>query len=295
MNTTKQHEMIKLTHDFMFKAIFGKESNKELLAYIINKYLKLNINENNIEINNSEMTKNNIHEKKKSVDLIVTLNDNTIVNIEVNANNNWDGLIDRNTAYICKVFSEQYLVNQPYKKTKKCIQINLDTFGITENKDILVFKLMSDNIVLTPNLEIHYINLEKVREVCYDEDVKELAKIITSKDYKELEKNVLKMGKLGEKLVNEVENLSKDGYILGLYDKELEEKTIRESIRLRAFDDGFDKGKQDGFTSGFNNGFNNGVKDNTLSVAKKMLKKKISIDVISEVTGLTTKEIEKIK
>ncbi len=116
MNTTKQHEMIKLTHDFMFKAIFGEYSNKELLAYIINKYLKLNINKNNIEINNSKMTKNNIHEKKKSVDLIVTLNDNTIVNIEVNANNNWDRLIDRNTAYICKVFSEQYLVNQPYKK-----------------------------------------------------------------------------------------------------------------------------------------------------------------------------------
>ncbi len=65
--------------------------------------------------------------------------------------------------------------------------------------------------------------------------------------------------------MNEVENLSKDGYILGLYDKELEEKNIRESIRLRAFDDGFDKGKQDGFTSGFNNG----VKDKTLSVAKK--------------------------
>ena len=103
MNTTKQHEMIKLTHDFMFKAIFGKESNKELLAYIINKYLKLNINENNIEVNrNLDKTK-----------------------------------LIRNETYALDNFSHQLTTVDSYNNAQKVIQINLNLKSIIKNPKLV--------------------------------------------------------------------------------------------------------------------------------------------------------------
>ena len=284
----KEHEMIELTFDPLFKALFGKEKNKDLLAFIINSYLKLNITENDIIINNSELYKENIKEIGKTVDLIVTLKNNIILNIEINSNTNYPGLINRNLAYICKIYSEQFEMKQDYYKTvKKCIQINLNNFKMSEQKDILVYKLNDNGIELTSNLEIHYIDMEKVSKKCYDKDIERLMKVIMSKSYKELEKNTKYMGKLGEKLVEEVKEISNDKFIYGLYDKKKDEEMIKNSIRYGAYDEGFDKGIQTGFT--------NGVKDKTLSVVANMIKERIPINVISKVTGLTKKEIEKIK
>ena len=42
-------------------------------------------------------------------------------------------------------------------------------------------------------------------------------------------------------------------------------------------------------------GYYKGIKEGMISVAKKLLQQKISIEVISKATGLTKEEIEKIE
>ena len=158
MVNIKEHEMIELTFDPLFKSIFGKEKNKDLLVFLINTLLKLNITEN-IIINNTELYKENINETGKTVDLIVTIKNSIILNIELNGNTNYPGLINRNVAYISKIYSEQFEIKQDYYKTsKKCIQINLNNFGITKEKDILIYNLNDNGIKLTSNIEIYYID-----------------------------------------------------------------------------------------------------------------------------------------
>ena len=288
MVNIKEHEMIELTFDPLFKSLFGKEKNKDLLVFLINTLLKLNITEDDIIINNTELYKENINATGKTVDLIVTIKNSIILNIELNGNTNYPGLINRNVAYISKIYSEQFEIKQDYYKTsKKCIQINLNNFGITKEKDMLIYNLNDNGIKLTSNIEIYYIDIEKVSKECYDKDIKRFMKVMMSKNYKEIEENTKYMGKLGEKLVREVKELSNEKFIYGLYDKKKDEEMIRNSIRYGAYDEGFGKGVQ----TGFNNGFTNGVK----TTIKNMLKKEIPINVVSEITGLTTKEIEEIK
>ena len=51
-----------------------------------------------------------------------------------------------------------------------------------------------------------------------------------------------------------------------------------------ALEDGWNRGKKEGKEEG--------IKENKLSVAKRMLEKNIDINVISECTGLSEKEIK---
>lgn len=51
-----------------------------------------------------------------------------------------------------------------------------------------------------------------------------------------------------------------------------------------ALEDGWNRGKKEGIKEG--------IKENKLSFAKKMLEKNIDINVISECTGLSEKEIK---
>ena len=53
--------------------------------------------------------------------------------------------------------------------------------------------------------------------------------------------------------------------------------------------------KKEGKSIGFEEGKSIGIKENKLEIAKKMLKKEMNIEDISEITSLTIEEIEKIK
>ena len=59
--------------------------------------------------------------------------------------------------------------------------------------------------------------------------------------------------------------------------------------------DNIKKAKEDGYTSGVNDGYNSGRNEAVLETAKNMLKDNISIKSIMKYTGLTKKEIEKLK
>lgn len=47
--------------------------------------------------------------------------------------------------------------------------------------------------------------------------------------------------------------------------------------------------------AGYNKGKEEGIKEGMISAAKKLLQQRISIDVISQATGLTKEEIEKLE
>lgn len=70
----------------------------------------------------------------------------------------------------------------------------------------------------------------------------------------------------------------------GIYDLEEHERRVRNSLIEDALEDGWNRGKKEGKEEG--------IKENKLSVAKRMLEKNIDINVISECTGLSEKEIK---
>ena len=77
-----------------------------------------------------------------------------------------------------------------------------------------------------------------------------------------------------EDYVKDAKRASISDDVVGLYDKELHEELLRNTELYNAEQ--------------------KGVRDNKIETAKNMLKENISIDIISRVTGLDIKEIEKL-
>ena len=95
----------------------------------------------------------------------------------------------------------------------------------------------------------------------------------------------------GDKNMSEVykklDDLSKDKYYALLYDEE-EKKAYENKCIL---EDAIEDAKENGYSSGYDSGKSDGVSN----IAKNMLKKNMSIEDISDVTGLTIDEINNLK
>ena len=79
-------------------------------------------------------------------------------------------------------------------------------------------------------------------------------------------------------VAKELKRLTNDIYTIGLYDEEEERRRIENSIKITAR-------KQ---------GLKQGVKEREKSIAKSMLAKKMDIPLISEITGLSKKQITRL-
>ena len=79
--------------------------------------------------------------------------------------------------------------------------------------------------------------------------------------------------------------------IIGLYDKELYDEMMEYHKLKHAREDGIEQGRKDGIEQGLKQG----AKENSKKIAKEMLGKNLELSLISECTGLSIEEIEKIR
>lgn len=109
--------LIEITMDKMFKAIFTHD--ERLLKKFILSQLSLDIDEEDVKLQllNSELPVSNIKEYRKTVDIIVTLNDNIYVNLEVNRQSFYK-IKNRNYLYKNK------MINQTIKSGDKLEKID---------------------------------------------------------------------------------------------------------------------------------------------------------------------------
>ena len=87
--------------------------------------------------------------------------------------------------------------------------------------------------------------------------------------------------------MEELERLSENDEFRVLYDAEKMRRKEINSARLDGYDDGYDDGKAEGLEAG--------AKAEKISIAKNFLKNGISIDLVSESTGLSVEELKELK
>ena len=92
----------------MFKAAFCMPGNEQILKEFIERILKRKFK--TFKIISPELTKNNIYEKGKYLDVLIKT-DNLFVNIEVNSHN-YNGLSERNFSYIALVYASHIKVGE---------------------------------------------------------------------------------------------------------------------------------------------------------------------------------------
>ena len=276
-------------NDRAFKEVFLKPDNSDLLKALLEFILKIKIDK--LEIKKTELLSGNVNIKDKRVDAIVHTG-NKKIEIEINSQNK-DYLHTRSTAYICNIYQSNASVGDTYNEDTDIIQVNL-TWGLGRNNDEMkIYKIMNEKGELyVKNFIIYEINMDYYDKIWYSKNEEEIKKnqymIMLDLDKKEL-KNMPK-DKIVDKYITNVTIVNDDPEFQKYMSEEEDKRKIQNSLLSEAKEEGISQG----YTSGINDGISKGKNKKSIEIAKNMLKKNMSIEDISDITGLSIEEINKL-
>ena len=267
--------IIPLIYDRAFKS-FANLYNKELLDFIIN-LCKLNMECNNYNLINNEITTFYKDDKLMVTDLVYKLNDNTFLNIELNTSKS-KYLMYKNLLYIYKTILSNQDIGEKYKEIT-VIQVNFDLYSFKDMDKVKnVIKVMNkDNLKEYLNtFTIFHFELDKAwnNEYNVSEEGIRFLRMLSSES-KILNKYLAGNNLFLKKVADFMEEYSNNINNLLYYDKKELDDYIRESE--------------------LNDSYNSGKFEEKNEIATKMLIKNKTIEEISDITGLTKEEILKLK
>lgn len=289
-------EKMRLTVDYAFKRVLGRNGNEGILKDFLESILDIEIKD--ITIQNPEIPKNMRDSKIGILDVRAEINGKEIIEVEMQVQNQYN-MDKRSSTYITKIYSDQLKEGDSYVEVKKVAVINILNFNYyernsyhsvgrmkfensKENEKVDMGYILEEQYV-TDDLEMHFIELPKFRKknpdisnkldqwlwlICGEEEKIKMAKNENEK---------IKEAK------SELEKLEMSAEDRELY--ELRLKAIRDEINIR----------ESGYTDGMKDGEEKGKKQKSIEIAKNMLKKQIPLELIEELTGISQSEIEKIK
>ena len=280
-------------NDRAFKEVFLNPNNSDLLKALLEFILKIKIDK--LEIKKTELLSGNVNIKDKRVDAIVHTG-NKKIEIEINSQNK-DYLHTRSTAYICNIYQSNANVGDTYNEDTDIIQVNL-TWGLgRNNEEMKIYKIMNEKGELyVKNFIIYEINMDYYDKIWYSKNEDEIKKnqymIMLDLDKKELKS--MPKDKIVDKYITNVTIVNDDPEFQKYMSEEEDKKKIQNSLLSEAKEEGISQGIEQGYTSGINDGISKGENKKSIEIAKNMLNKNMSIEDISDITGLSIEEINKL-
>ena len=280
-------EKNKLTmkNDIMFKAFFSKKENEKFLKSFLSAILGEEVKIKRV-IHDARLEQLTREQKYGILDLEVELENGEYVNIEMQLKNN-NNMEERTTFYASKKITEQMVKGRPYKDLNKVIIISILDYNLINLPEYITKTVrVADKhreYEINNKVEFYYIELKKFREE--NPDMKEpinqwLAFIDMEKgEWLEMAK---KENKEIEEAVEEYETLTGDALVKRIAEIRLMSELEEQSALENAKNEGIEQGKREG------------LKQSKIETAKKLLKLKMPIEQIIEITELTKEEIEKL-
>lgn len=269
-------DKLKVTNDFVFKKIFGKQENEELLKDLLVAIIEEPISK--IEIQKDASLEKRLDINKIGVlDIKAILNNKTIANIEMQVKNQYN-IVERSLFYWAGLYHNGLYKGEDYISNKRTISINILNYNCFKEgtyHEVAKIRRGYKNKLLTEDLELHYIQIPKFIEENRQTETKldQWIQFIGNVS-KEGVKEAMIKNKIIKKAKEELDYLTGDDETRRL--AELRDKAIRdEKTNLRgAKEEGKNEAK--------------------MEIAKQMLKQKANIEFIVNVTGLTKEEIKKL-
>ena len=262
--------------DRAFKEVFLKNNDSEPLQALLELILEIKIDY--LEIKKTELLSGNVNIKDKRVDAVVYAG-NKKIDIEINSQDK-DYVKPRNTAYICNMYQSHTLVGELYDEKTDIVLVNL-TWGLgSENDKMTKYMIMSeDGKQYVKNFIIYEINMDYFDKLWYSKNEEEIKKnmylIMLNLDKKELEAMPKdKRDKIVDKYITNVTIVNDNPEFQKYMSEEEDKKKIQNSLISEAKEEGISQEK--------------------VSIAKNMLNKNMSIEDISDITGLSIEEINKL-
>ncbi len=268
------------TNDLIFKRIYGREGSERITEDFIKAFLDLDVKIDKLD--NSEPLETDITSEKVGVlDVLATTVEGIRINIEMQVGN-YENLEEKIAFYGCELFVKNFKRGQNYNQVQKTIAVIILKDDYKKYKEYEEYRLKWNlreekyhDLILTKNLELYIISLDKIRKQIAKGSVKEKDKVaiwtkflLTPKELKEEEMEENKEVKEAKKMYNDF----------------LEDDL--ESLRAA---------KRHLFLMDQNYLYEELPKQKAKEIAKKMLDSNESIEKIIEYTGLTKEEIEELK
>lgn len=268
-------------NDYVFKRIFGQIGNEDITASLISAIIGKKIT--NVELDNNTILEKDLFDDKVGIlDIRAKIDSSINCNIEMQ-------VVDRNNIekrmmfYWSKMFSRSVKSGNDYSsELEKTIVILISDYELESLKKIPQYSTKwqireekYSQIVLTDVLELYIIELPKF--IKYKENKRKQMnswlKFIENPEVVKMSEN-MEINKAKE----ELEKISSDEH--ERYLAELREKYIMDQKAIES--------------AGYYKGIKEGRKEGKIDVARKLLQQGITIEVISQVTGFTKEEIEKL-
>ncbi len=293
---TKQ-EILKPKNDVIFKNLFSKNGNEEMLAEIIEEGLKIKVEEIEVE-KEVELSKMHVNEKYGRLDLRVIVNKNIMVIIEMQRTDNCN-MTKRALFYAGKIIGSSLKSKETYDNIKDIYMISILNYNILETEEYSTDTVIVDSkyrkYIIIEGIKFYFIELPKFRKQVKDPKTK-LEQWLAFIDYEseEMLNMAIARNKLVEKAQKDYEYLTGDAATRRL--EELREKAIYDEYFAyeRGEEIGIEKGEARGKIIGEKHGKIIGEREGRIKTAIEMIKDNVNLETIAKYTGLNEKELEEL-
>ena len=309
--TTTRRTSLKLTNDYVFKAVFGQDNDrsKEALKMLLNVILDIKNDPitririlNPIIIGQSDASKGSI------MDIMAETQNGLILDIEAQSGN-FKEYSNRALRYANALLEKSLKRGDPYDTMEKSIVVTIadgKPYSATGRLHcIFDIRERETGVPMTDRLEFHCVQLGFVDET---KPVSELSPLELVAAYLKYAADEDKVGytsellEYGEGLIDMAENIFRDVTLderawIEKRSRELAEHTRAtemQQAREEAMEQGLEQGRIEGFAEGEKVGEERGEASGRAAVAKALKDKGVSIDIIAEASGLSVEEIEKL-
>lgn len=285
-------ERFKLTNDVAFQCIFGKPGQERITKKLLERILKIEIEDLILDVN-KRLLGDAIDDKIGRVDVKARLNDGTKIIIEMQVAR-YPNMAERVLYYWSQSYVSDLKRGDTYRDLKKTIAILISCENLSNLEEIEKYhtkwqireKEYTEKI-LTKDLEIHIIELNKLNEKEKGKEETEWLKLIKKG---EIDMSNKKLDEELKEAKEELERITKDPETRELYYQR--EKDLRDKISfaLAEREEGYTRGKIEGKVEGKVEG----RVERNKEIIKAMYEERLPIEKIVKISGLKREEIEKI-
>ena len=285
--------------DFVFKKIFGNEKHPNILISFLNAVIKPTDLIKSVQIKNTDIEKEHIEDKYSRLDIKAVTNNGEHINIEIQVKNEYN-MIKRSLYYWSKMYEGQLTKGQDYDTLSRTICINILDFKYLKNDNFhncYRLKEKTTNEELTDVMELHFIEIPKLRKLENSEDISDMLEawitFIESPTSELIDKLEMSSDEIKE-AKEELLRLSGNDKERERYEKRFESLLEQNSLLANAERKGLQKGIQKGIEKGIQKGIEKGKKEGIIEIAKNLLDI-LDDKTIAIKTGLSLEEIKELR
>ena len=294
--------------DSDFNDLFSR-NNLTFIEWIVISRLGLTYEEvhGKVFVDDTKLDRINVEDRRKTVDFHFYYEEYEFI---IEMNNNSDGSYIRNMLYLSTICLNKYKKkdkktisenenkkNEYYKYINTFCLISLNWFSKGQLKELVkpyeIIEIPADARKNKNLFEIEHINLDKYKNVCYNDvtDREKLYKLLTITNKEELD-DIVKNEPLLEGYCSKIVELSKKE--VNMWTKELEENTRIDDAYLGGITVGEARGIEIGKQQGIEQGIEQGIDMAKTKMITRLNDQNIPIEVISSTTEIPVSKVLEI-